>query len=202
MFLVATELVVVIPVTIVTAGAESGADCVKGAGESTFKVLGADALARLLGPDTTTGVINWYSRGAIEASVLPKLSNLQNVTEELLPKVESSKLAWRAILDKAAKVAHAGEDDDEDMAGTLRKFIFGLGAFNPKDGMFFARNCWKVVSSLLWRGGGVRPRFSVLVVCVLSESLCSETNTSFSHTTLFYLYNSNVIKRENAKLQC
>jgi hypothetical protein len=54
-----------------------------------------------------------------------------------LPKIASSKVAWAAILEKAAGVANAGEDDDEDMADTLRKFVFGLGAFNPKDGRLF-----------------------------------------------------------------
>jgi hypothetical protein len=57
MFLVATELVVLIPVTIVTAGAESGSQCTKGAGTNTFKVLGAEALTKLLGPETTTGTV-------------------------------------------------------------------------------------------------------------------------------------------------
>jgi hypothetical protein len=137
MFLVATELVVLIPVTIVTSGNESGANCAKGAGVNTYKVLGAEALAKLLGPETTTGTINWYSRYTLENSVLPKLSNLQDIPDDLLPKINSSKLAWRAILDKAANVANAGEDDDDDMAETLRKFVFGLGAFNSKDGKFF-----------------------------------------------------------------
>jgi hypothetical protein len=142
MFLVATELVVVIPVTIVTAGTESGEDCTTGAGSQTFKILGSAALAQLLGPETTTGTVNWYSRLAIETSVLPKLASLQDVPEALQPKVNASRLAWRAILDKGAGVANAGSDDDEDMADTLRKFVFGLGAFNPKDGEFLVCFVW------------------------------------------------------------
>jgi hypothetical protein len=136
-----SELLVIIPVTTVTAGAT----CRKGEGEFGFKILGAEQLDKLLGPGTETGVVNWYNRKVIETSVIPKLKAL-NVSEdsdpdtpqaeivELQKKVDAAQVAWEFILNKTSPISIAGEDDDKDMDETVFKFLFSLGAYNAKDG--------------------------------------------------------------------